>query len=72
MITFIYNLLDTDPKFVDAEHQNFRLKDDSPSLVLGFMPIPIEKIGLHQDENRASWPVVSEIRPMPQQPPVPR
>jgi hypothetical protein len=50
------NLTDQDPRFVDAAHQDFRLKDDSPALQLGFTPIPVEKIGLYNDPLRVSWP----------------
>jgi hypothetical protein len=47
-----------DPKFVDAEHDNYRLKADSPALQLGFRPIPMDKIGPYQDKLRATWPIV--------------
>ncbi len=40
------NLLDDSPGFVDAEHHDFRLRDDSPAFDLGFEPIPMERIGL--------------------------
>jgi parallel beta-helix repeat protein len=45
-----------DPKFVDADADDFRLQKDSPALKVGFRPIPIEKIGLYKSESRASWP----------------
>ncbi len=48
------NLLDADPRFVNREKEDFRLKDDSPAYKLGFKPIPFEKIGLYEDERRAS------------------
>jgi hypothetical protein len=47
-----------DPLFVDPEHDDYRLKPDSPALKLGFQPIPIEKIGPYADPLRASWPIV--------------
>ena len=62
MVTFQDNLLDQDPLFVDAANHDFRLRDDSPALKLGFQPIPIERIGLYQDELRASWPVHHAVR----------
>ena len=57
-LVFEYNLLDLDPRFVDEKALDFRLKDDSPAFKVGFQKIPVEKIGLYQDEFRASWPVV--------------
>jgi len=69
LVKFQDNLLDQDPLFVDASHQNFQLQDGSPAYQLGFKRIPIEKIGLYQDERRASWPVAHLVRPS--QPPVP-
>ncbi|MDB6138968.1 MAG: hypothetical protein JWO94_2040, partial [Verrucomicrobiaceae bacterium] len=47
-----------DPLFVDVAHDDFRLKPESPAITkLGFKPLPIEKMGLYEDERRASWPV---------------
>ena len=54
---FAANQVDQDPHFVDAGHLNFQLRDDSPAYQLGFKRIPIEEIGLYQDDRRASWPV---------------
>ncbi|MHB8897374.1 MAG: right-handed parallel beta-helix repeat-containing protein [Thermoguttaceae bacterium] len=34
-----------DPKFVDAEHFDFRLQPDSPALALGFQPIDLSAVG---------------------------
>ena len=47
-----------DPRFVDAEHDDYRLRPDSPAWKLGFKPIPVEKIGPYASELRASWPIV--------------
>jgi hypothetical protein len=71
LVTFQDNLLDQDPRFVDAARQDFSLRADSPAWALGFKAIPREKIGLYQDEGRASWPVVSEVRAMAAPPPKP-
>jgi hypothetical protein len=51
------NLVDEDPKFVDREALDFRLREGSPAFKLGFKRIPIGKIGLYRDGRRASWPV---------------
>ena len=56
------NLRDTDPRFVDPEHDDYRLRPDSPALTLGFKPIPIDKIGPYKDDRRASWPVTHAVR----------
>ena len=56
-ILFEDNLLDEDPRFVDAAGQDFRLDKDSPAFNLGFKAIPVREIGLYPDEHRASWPV---------------
>jgi hypothetical protein len=64
LVAFEDNLLEGDPKFVDAAHADFRLKPDSPAWKLGFKRIPIEKIGLYRSRDRASWPVTSAVRPM--------
>jgi len=65
-VRFQDNLLDTDPKFVDAKAENFQLRDDSPAWKLGFQRIPIEKIGLYASADRASWPVRHTVRPAPE------
>jgi hypothetical protein len=64
-VTFIDNLTDQDPHFVDATHLNFQLREDSPAWKLGFQRIPIEKIGLYGSDDRARWPVRHEVRPKP-------
>ncbi len=51
------NLIDQDPRFVDPENLDFRLKPDSPAFDIGFRPIPIDRIGLRPDHSRATWPV---------------
>jgi hypothetical protein len=47
-----------DPRFVDADKDDYRLQADSPAFQLGFKPIPVEKIGPYPDADRASWPIV--------------
>lgn len=62
------NSINEDPMFVDAENGDYRLKPESPALKLGFEQIPIEKIGLYESEERATWPVVDApgVRENPQ------
>jgi hypothetical protein len=56
LTTFTDNLLDQDPRFVDAAKLNFQLRDDSPAYSLGFTRIPIERIGLYKHPRRVSPP----------------
>ena len=56
------NLIDQDPLFVDPQNLDFRLRPDSPAWGLGFQEIPVERIGLRADEQRASWPVEKRRR----------
>jgi hypothetical protein len=63
-ITLQDNLLDTDPRFVNAAKLNFQLRNDSPAFKLGFKRFPIEKVGLYRSADRASWPVKHAVRPM--------
>ena len=39
---------EADPLFVDPEHDNYRLKPDSPAFKLGFVPIDMDGIGLRK------------------------
>jgi len=41
---------------VDPAHGDFRLRDDSPAWKAGFQRIPVEMIGLIQDEYRRQIP----------------
>ncbi|MFB3041491.1 MAG: right-handed parallel beta-helix repeat-containing protein [Candidatus Poribacteria bacterium] len=61
-VTFEDNLIDQEVGFSEKPPENFQLRDDSPAYKVGFKRIPIEKIGLYKDENRASWPVQHEVR----------
>lgn len=54
---FDQHSLIADPKFVDPDNDDYRLKEDSPALALGFQPIPVEKIGPYADPLRATWPI---------------
>ncbi len=46
------NLIEGDPMFVDPDKMDFRLKPDSPALKMGFKQIPVERIGVYEDEYR--------------------
>ena len=51
-VTFGENLVDGEPAFVDAGNDDYRLQDSSPAWQMGFKPIPVEEIGLVEDEFR--------------------
>jgi hypothetical protein len=61
-LTIENNLLAEDPHFVNAARLDFRLREDSPAFQFGFKPLPLQQIGLYQDEDRASWPVKTQVR----------
>ena len=47
-----------DPGFIAAAKGDFRLKPDAPLFArIGFRQIPVEEIGLYEDEYRTTWPV---------------
>ncbi len=64
-VKFEDNLIDVDPKFVGEPPADFRLADDSPARRLGFRPIPFDKIGVYESDDRASWPVEAGKRGLP-------
>ena len=74
------NSVIADPLFVDPKRGDYRLRPDSPALKLGFKPIAIEKAGLYESPDRASWPVSDdcwreehiEYPEGPPKPPAPR
>jgi hypothetical protein len=64
---------DADPGFVDAAAGDYRLQPKAELLnTVGFRPIPIDEIGLYEDDYRASWPVdatpveLPDWRPQPE------
>ncbi|MBD3180664.1 hypothetical protein GF312_00125 [Candidatus Poribacteria bacterium] len=61
-VKFEDNLIDQDPGFVKIPPKSFKLKDDSPAFDLGFKEIPLEKIGLTDKLDRATWPVKHSIK----------
>jgi hypothetical protein len=53
MVTIQDNLIEGDPRFVDAASGDFRLNDDSPAFELGFKRIPFQQIGLIKEKKRS-------------------
>jgi len=47
------NYVGADPGFVAPERLDFRLKPNSPAWAIGFQPIPVEQIGLQQNDERS-------------------
>jgi hypothetical protein len=47
-----------EPIFVDPQHDDYRLKPESPALKPGFQPIPMDQTGPYESKLRASWPIV--------------
>lgn len=45
-----------DPMFVDPANYDFRLKEGSPALKLGFQPIDLSKVGLYGDADWVNEP----------------
>ncbi|MDQ0290129.1 right-handed parallel beta-helix repeat-containing protein [Oligosphaera ethanolica] len=68
VITVENNLVDQDPRCVNAATGDFALRDDSPAQSIGFKPIPFAQIGLVNDDTRASWPALHRPRVMPAPP----
>ncbi len=65
------NLVDRDPLFKTPQRfgeskspraVDFALKPDSPAWAIGFEKLPLEKMGLYEDESRVSWPATHEVR----------
>lgn len=52
LVTVRDNLTEGNPGFVAPEKGDFRLKEASPALKLGFRPIPFDNIGPYRDEYR--------------------
>ena len=51
-------------KAADGRPLRLEFKDPAAAKAIGFEPLPLEKMGLYQDERRASWPVQHEVRPV--------
>ena len=50
------NLELDDPRFVDEDKADWRLREDSPALALGFEPLPLARMGLQTGPLRAALP----------------
>lgn len=49
---------DDDPGFTNVAAGDFRLTQNTTLFgLVGFRPIPVDEIGLYEDEYRATWPV---------------
>ena len=59
------NLINIDPQFKEERSGNYQLSEASPAWAAGFQRIPVERIGLYADANRASWPVTHAPAPLP-------
>ena len=55
-VKFENNLIDADPRFAGKPPADFTLAKNSPAWSSSFQPIPREKIGIYQSDDRASWP----------------
>jgi len=52
------NWTEGDPGYPDADNGDFRLAAGAPAAIdCDFDPLPLDRIGLYQDELRATWPV---------------
>ena len=58
----------------DADGRPLRLTYKDPAAVeaIGFTELPLAQMGLYEDERRASWPVVHEVRPVEFTEPAPK
>ena len=66
------NLVDQDPHFATPDRigkgkqprpMDFALKAESPAWTIGFEKLPLDQMGLYEDDDRASWPVIHTVRP---------
>ncbi len=55
IVTVRDNSVDS-PDMVNPNGTDFRLRKDSPSVKMGFQPIPCDKIGLYRDDYRVQTP----------------
>lgn len=61
LVTMSDNLLDVEPRFLDAVRFDFWLHDDSPAWKVGFQWILFEEIGLYRSDERTTWPIANSF-----------
>jgi hypothetical protein len=63
-------VFDTDKDWAQLETSasgrpvGLKFKDPAAVRAIGFVPLPLEKMGLYPDDRRASWPVQDTVRPV--------
>jgi len=63
-------VFDEDPDWIrlvkndEGRPVQLEFADKQAVAAIGFEPLPLEKMGLYEDERRASWPVHHEVRPI--------
>ncbi len=70
---FDANSIRADPMFLDPRHPErakFAMRPGSPVRRIGFKPIPVDKIGVFDGPNRATWPVTLARQDREAPPPV--
>jgi hypothetical protein len=60
-----------DPKFVDPDHHDYRLRDDSPAPALGFKPFDYSKAGVYGDDAWLKLARSATFPPLEIAPPAP-
>ncbi|MBN1442822.1 MAG: DUF5010 domain-containing protein [Planctomycetes bacterium] len=71
LVRFEENIVDEDPRFIGPDHMDYRLREGSPALEKGFRPLPLDEIGLVDDEKRRDRPVATASHPPRPSPPGP-
>jgi hypothetical protein len=64
------NLENADPGFVNTAFRDkqtplaidFRLREDGAAAKAGFTPMELNRMGIYESEDRATWPVEHRVR----------